>query len=258
MIYEKLNIELPRQKLYYGGKELISDHYVIDYHVRCNDVIQLIVRSYGQQLKDIIQAKSNYYKIGDCIDVIYKELGAWFEAKIVNIFTVQNDSYTEQDLIFEIVMDRNEKTAPLSVKFHDIRPRYDLKVTTITDATLAGILLMGQNHEELHDCLIEFKDEVMKIEKPMLLTERTSKEYHNIPWKTCLQKIVKSAVVTFIFRQNLNDCKIDENEIVKPGEKLKVNSSSFIETSERRTIIPKSYFGPIPNVNVGTCWKSQM
>lgn len=70
-------------------------------------------------------------------------------------------------------------------------------------------------------------------------------------------------------------CKVDENEIVKAGDKLKFSSkkskmpSNKQEASNRDwgrgmacvgrtkecTIVPKDHYGPIPGVEVGTCWK---
>lgn len=70
----------------------------------------------------VSNASSKYYKIGDAVDVIYQNMSAWFEARIINIFT-KNNKLCEDDLIFEVVMDRKEKTASIQVGFKDIRPR---------------------------------------------------------------------------------------------------------------------------------------
>ncbi|GLH14953.1 Ubiquitin [Gryllus bimaculatus] len=72
-------------------------------------------------------------------------------------------------------------------------------------------------------------------------------------------------------------CKNDENEIVKPGEKLKkskkkekmasaVNSSSrdwgkgmaCVGRTKECTLVPPNHYGPIPGVEVGTCWKFRL
>jgi E3 ubiquitin-protein ligase UHRF1 len=69
------------------------------------------------------------------------------------------------------------------------------------------------------------------------------------------------------------ECKNDENEIVKAGEKLKdskkkaklpsKNSSSVrdwgkgmacVVRTKECTLVPPNHFGPIPGVEVGTCW----
>lgn len=66
-------------------------------------------------------------------------------------------------------------------------------------------------------------------------------------------------------------CKNDENEIVKAGGKLKVSkkktpastSSSkrdwgkgmaCVARTKECKIVPSNHFGPIPGIEVGTCW----
>lgn len=64
-------------------------------------------------------------------------------------------------------------------------------------------------------------------------------------------------------------CKVNENEIVKPGEKLKNQKAkksnetardwgrgmACVGSSKKCTIVPKNHIGSIPGVEVGTCWK---
>ena len=73
-------------------------------------------------------------------------------------------------------------------------------------------------------------------------------------------------------RRYCAECKNDENEIVKAGEKLKFSkkkANTVGLTSERNwgsgmatvgrikecTIVPVNHFGPVPGVEVGTRWK---
>jgi E3 ubiquitin-protein ligase UHRF1 len=154
LIYDELEVYPSEQKLYYGGKEvnfidphfdrnlwkqlylqLIPDHLVTDYKIKNGDVIQLLVRHFtcnveesesddSTECANLTSTASNYYRTGDTIDVVYSELGAWFEAKVVKIFVDQSlERVREEDLIFQVVMDRNERTAPINVKFNEIRPR---------------------------------------------------------------------------------------------------------------------------------------
>uniref|UniRef100_A0AAU7J938 RING-type E3 ubiquitin transferase n=1 Tax=Locusta migratoria TaxID=7004 RepID=A0AAU7J938_LOCMI len=69
------------------------------------------------------------------------------------------------------------------------------------------------------------------------------------------------------------DCKNDEQEIVRAGDKLKASKKkenavylksgntkwgkgmANVGLSKRCTIVPPHHFGPIPGVEVGTCWK---
>ncbi|KAL2740738.1 E3 ubiquitin-protein ligase UHRF1 [Vespula squamosa] len=65
------------------------------------------------------------------------------------------------------------------------------------------------------------------------------------------------------------ECKNDENEIVKAGDKLKQSKKKTNESSNKRdwgkgmacvgrtkecSIVPPNHRGPIPGVEVGTCW----
>ncbi|KAJ3646639.1 hypothetical protein Zmor_024217 [Zophobas morio] len=226
LIKNELQVDVAKQKLYYGGKQLISDHSIADYKIKNNDVIQLLVTTDNTEKKstkidsddasvrdsDVINTTSKYYKIGDLVDVVYKEIGAWFEAKIVSIYTEVTTSTDEEDLLFQVVMDRDEQTAPLNVNFHDIRPRakylyqlselkpemvvfvnyninkpretgywYDFKIgeINIKKCTLVGTLMLGGDLEDIN-CTVKFANEVMKIEKPTLICERGS-ETKTIP-----------------------------------------------------------------------------
>jgi hypothetical protein len=107
---------------------------------------------------------------------------------------------------------RNVETAPIEVKFDDIRPRarhtfsneelqpamvvfvnyniespkergywYDFEIKEITRREIKGTLLVGKNHAKLENCTVKFNDEIMKIEKPTLLTERTENWDEAIP-----------------------------------------------------------------------------
>ncbi|CAH2019323.1 unnamed protein product [Acanthoscelides obtectus] len=70
------------------------------------------------------------------------------------------------------------------------------------------------------------------------------------------------------------ECKIDESQIVKPGEKLKESKKkekmpskqnksgrdwgrgmACVGRSKECTIVPKNHFGPIPGIEVGTRWR---
>lgn len=73
------------------------------------------------------------------------------------------------------------------------------------------------------------------------------------------------------------DCKNDETEVVRAGEKLKAskkkskmasaNSSASrdwgkgmacVGRTKVCTIVPQNHFGPIPGVEVGTLWKFRL
>lgn len=81
-------------------------------------------------------------------------------------------------------------------------------------------------------------------------------------------------LTSFILFRYCPECKTDDSEIVKAGEKLKTSKkkermpSSKTESTrdwgkgmacvgrtKECTLVEKNHFGPIPGVEVGTCWK---
>lgn len=208
---------------------------------------------------------------------------------------------------------------------------YDMIVTEVTNkrATrrLIGTLYVGRQRTELRNCQILFTDEVVKILKPKLISERTKED--DISMSTNNDTKRKSAPFCATCQDNpkrkckdcscqvcggkdepdrqlmcdecdmafhlrcLNPpldaipdidewycplCKNDENEIVKAGDKLKESKKkkklpSAKEDKTKRdwgkgmacagrtkecTIVPPNHFGPIPGVDVGTCWKFRL
>lgn len=130
-IRTKLGVKQNQQKLYYRGKQvitikfkiiklqslffqLIPDHTINDYDIKLNDVIQMYVKNnekenYSPNIDknlEKIEAKSFYYERGDKIDVVDNDNGAWFEAKVINIFTTEKTQLDENNLIFQVQMDR--------------------------------------------------------------------------------------------------------------------------------------------------------
>lgn len=104
--------------------QLIKDLRITDYDIKLNDVIQLLIKADNAEEKiekenkssnlneikvseEMFESKCYYYKKGDQIDVIDHDIGAWFEAKILNIFTTRDGEVEdENDLIFKVKMDR--------------------------------------------------------------------------------------------------------------------------------------------------------
>lgn len=95
----------------------------MDYDIRLNDVIQLMVKLLPKE-NDLINtvedktatkeskvesdrdATSQYYKLGDLIDVKLSDTGAWYEAKITKIFKRpkedEESENNESDLLFKV------------------------------------------------------------------------------------------------------------------------------------------------------------
>ena len=119
LVMEKMKVDPGRQRLLFQGKQLEDSYSLYDYDVKVNDIIQLIVRVDKQPLgesqadnvpksqdspskkpkvkvvKEVSEATSEYYKVGEKIDCKDADTGAWFEA-IINKVT-QNDDVTGVD-----------------------------------------------------------------------------------------------------------------------------------------------------------------
>lgn len=204
---------------------MINDHKIIDYDIKLNNVIQLIqraprpincedkVETETPAKKSLIDAQSEYYKIGDMIDVCLEDNGSWYEASIQKILQADDieDSCAETDLIFKVKSAEHIIPFELDVKFEDIRPRsyyvyklteiqsgmvvlanynieepkergcwYNFKVTEVSRNVVKGTLLLGKDSTPMENCKIKFLDEFMRIEKPVLLTDRKDTDTDSI------------------------------------------------------------------------------
>lgn len=95
----------------------------MDYDIQLNDVIQLMIKvmsndestkenfqtctSKSSKLDDLLDVHSQYYKVGDLIDVRLADTGAWYEANITKIFKKVDEKSSEthlpeEDLYFRI------------------------------------------------------------------------------------------------------------------------------------------------------------
>ncbi|KAL3266946.1 hypothetical protein HHI36_011096 [Cryptolaemus montrouzieri] len=144
------NISLD-QKLYYQGKELVDGHQIIEYNIRRNDIIQLMIKPKIEEESSVLESscdkrkkqaniehenvdKENlipteckYYKIGDPVDYRMKAEqgweGAWFESTILGIYKDSELEDNEDNRIFICKVHRYDYMVPFEAKFHDIRPR---------------------------------------------------------------------------------------------------------------------------------------
>lgn len=103
-----------------------------DYKIDHNDVIQLMIKSNvenedkvknekndvkNQEKDDLVDATSNYYKVGDLVDCVDEKYGAWFEASIVRICR------KEKKLIYVLQWDFIQHSQPFHAEEQLIRPR---------------------------------------------------------------------------------------------------------------------------------------
>uniref|UniRef100_A0A8C8MNS5 E3 ubiquitin-protein ligase UHRF n=1 Tax=Oncorhynchus tshawytscha TaxID=74940 RepID=A0A8C8MNS5_ONCTS len=114
-ISELFKVEPERQRLFYRGKQMEDSHTIFDYNVGLNDIVQLLVRqatppaavlkskdkeadsthseaevqaagtSAQTDTPDLVDPGFGFYKINEFVDARDLNMGAWFEAQIVNI-----------------------------------------------------------------------------------------------------------------------------------------------------------------------------
>ncbi|CAG9812763.1 unnamed protein product [Phaedon cochleariae] len=368
MIEEELAIKAEVQKLLHKGKELVNDHRVVDYNIKLDDIIQLMITTPKTDVEDdkkkvdikitkpkkeqYKEAQSKFYKVGDLIDVLLVDNGAWYEAYVHKILkTSDDDEVDENDLIFRVRNASHVISFETDAKFDDIRPRssycyktselekgmivlanynteekksrghwYDFEVEGATRTSVKGTLLVGRDKTRLENCSLKFVNEIMRIEKPKLLSDQsqdeisvTNRKYpvnceicKDVPNKKCKEcgcRVCrgKDSCDTMILCDECDygyhisclnpplesvpdedewycpECKTDDSEIVKAGEKLKEskkkakmasskgecsrdwgNGMACVGRTKVCTIVLKNHYGPIPGVDVGTCWAFRM
>uniref|UniRef100_A0A6Q2Z446 E3 ubiquitin-protein ligase UHRF n=1 Tax=Esox lucius TaxID=8010 RepID=A0A6Q2Z446_ESOLU len=117
-ISELFKVDPERQRLFYRGKQMEDGHTIFDYNVGLNDIVQLLVRqapppAAGLKCKDkeaelsdsdsgcgsaqtagssaqtdtpdLVDPGFGFYKINEFVDARDLNMGAWFEAQVVNV-----------------------------------------------------------------------------------------------------------------------------------------------------------------------------
>lgn len=228
LIKGEIDLEPKLQRLFYKGKELVDGQRLNDYSVLPNDVIVVMKRhiihsnedslkpscsvSKSEVIEDVtlgeklIDAESSYYTVGDVIDVLLLDTGAWYEASITKILKNEADlNVDERKLIFRVKSEEHVSVIPFDeeVQFENIRPRsfytykipdlavdmrvlvnfnidspkergfwYDFKITKVGSVDIIGTIFIG--NEQIDNCNIKFIQEVMRIEEPKPRSEQQS------------------------------------------------------------------------------------
>ncbi|GIX75163.1 e3 ubiquitin-protein ligase UHRF1 [Caerostris extrusa] len=221
--------------------------------------------------------------------------------------TKENGTTSADDgLIYQVVFDGYEDCEePVDLNLHQIRRRAR-KLIKFEDLKVGDKVMVNYNLEEpkerglwtdseLENCKIIFLDEIFAIEKTVTLKDQISVSKNSpiaprgkMPncthCKDIPNKNVKFVAVIFVVPPLIEipkeddwycpECKNDETEVVRAGEKLKAskkkakmasaNSSATrdwgkgmacVGRTKECTIVPPNHFGPIPGVEVGTMWK---
>lgn len=259
-------------------------------------------------------------------------------------------------IVYQVEFEENEDDLAVEVTFEQVRPRarhkydlcdlkindvvmanynidhphcrgywYDVRITAINkrrrDNEIIGCLYEGRDAVLLENCKIIFCDDILKIEKPISIADRSS-EYdklmqtetplrqialncprcHDNPHVRCrecscyvcggkddpaLQILCDECNTAYHIRcldppledipdsdeWYCPDCKNDETEIVKAGEKLKDSKKkaklqsknpkstrdwgkgmACVGRTKECTLVQRNHYGPIPGVEVGTSW----
>ncbi|XP_066159240.1 E3 ubiquitin-protein ligase UHRF1-like [Euwallacea fornicatus] len=226
LVEEEIGLEPKLQRLFYKGKELVDGQILNDYSVIQNDVIVVmkrhIIAEAGENVpstpvKDnksditqpvsnerLVDSESQYYKIGDPIDVKLLDSGAWYEGIIDKILLKGDEAFDESQLIFRIKSAEHASVIPFEedAQYENVRPRsyytykipelkpgmtvlanfnidspkerglwYDFNITKVGSVDIIGTIYIGG--EPIDNCNIKFIQECMRIEKPLLLSERS-------------------------------------------------------------------------------------
>uniref|UniRef100_A0A672RWZ9 RING-type E3 ubiquitin transferase n=1 Tax=Sinocyclocheilus grahami TaxID=75366 RepID=A0A672RWZ9_SINGR len=323
-IAELFNIEPQRQRLFYRGKQMEDGHTLFDYNVGLNDIVQLLVRqlsdsdsgcgsaqsesdkssthgeSDGQSAGtsgqtdtlDLIDPGFGFYKINEFVDARDLNMGAWFEAQIINVAKTtkcsDEDGGTdgEEEIIYHVKYEDYPENGMVQLRGKDVRPRART-VYQWHQLEQGMIVMVNYNPDEpkergyWYDAEIQRKRETRtqrevygKILLGKLLNLCKLLSVH----KTILQKKKKlkrvdSTIIVF-FRRYCPECRNDASEVVLAGEKLKeskkkakmasASSSSqrdwgkgmaCVGRTKQCTIVPSNHHGPVPGVPVGMLWK---
>uniref|UniRef100_A0A8C1L7Q3 E3 ubiquitin-protein ligase UHRF n=1 Tax=Cyprinus carpio TaxID=7962 RepID=A0A8C1L7Q3_CYPCA len=151
-IAELFSIEPQRQRLFYRGKQMEDSHTLFDYNVGLNDIVQLLVRqaplpkdkessthgeSDGQSAgtsgqtdtPDLIDPGFGFYKINEFVDARDLNMGAWFEAQIINVTKTTKSSDEdggtdgEEEIIYHVKYEDYPENGMVQLRGKDVRPR---------------------------------------------------------------------------------------------------------------------------------------
>eukprot|EP00092_Neocalanus_flemingeri_P024497 GFUD01026565.1.p1 GENE.GFUD01026565.1~~GFUD01026565.1.p1 ORF type:complete len:605 (+),score=218.89 GFUD01026565.1:105-1919(+) len=236
MIQTKMSVEPAQQRLYFQGKQLVDKQTIFDYNLKLNDIIQLMVRQPLGEIQDsnlpetstneesktsrpatpiekesvVEDAESEFYKIGDLVDILDTEdgesAGAWFEGSIARVtreegegvvagcdgltYYVKYEAYDGDD--YKVKLDHLGPRARKYYKARELEAEMDVLVNyNMSQPDKRGLWLTGKvetarplvctvfagvDLTPIPGCAIVFQDEVMRVEKSIKIADRTEKE----------------------------------------------------------------------------------
>uniref|UniRef100_A0A673ADJ2 E3 ubiquitin-protein ligase UHRF n=1 Tax=Sphaeramia orbicularis TaxID=375764 RepID=A0A673ADJ2_9TELE len=150
-IMELFKVEPERQRLFYRGKQMEDGHTIFDYNVGLNDIVQLLVRQAlpsGEVVKnkdkeaagtsaqanapELINPGFGLYKINELVDARDLNMGAWFEAQIVNVTkttktpkeeAAEAQPAEEEEILYHVKYEDYPENGEIPLLAKDVRPR---------------------------------------------------------------------------------------------------------------------------------------
>uniref|UniRef100_A0A4W3KIC1 E3 ubiquitin-protein ligase UHRF n=1 Tax=Callorhinchus milii TaxID=7868 RepID=A0A4W3KIC1_CALMI len=257
---------------------------------------------------DLIDPGYGLYKINECVDARDMNMGAWFEAVVGNVTLDESTNKTtdneesadtskstetkaaEEDVIYHIKYEDYPENGIVQLRSKDIRPRART-ILQWEQLQVGQVVMVNYNpdepkergywydngpeckhckdnpNKECKQCACHTCGGKQDPEK-QLLCDECDMAYHTY----CLTPPLTIVPEDEDWYCPL--CKIDTNEVVLAGEKLKeskkkakmasANSAcqrdwgkgmACVGRTKECTIVPSNHYGPVPGVPVGNQWK---
>ncbi|KAA8589468.1 hypothetical protein FQN60_012833 [Etheostoma spectabile] len=224
---------------------------------------------------ELIDPGFGFYKTNELVDARDLNMGAWFEAQIVNVTkttkTPKEEAAeaqpAEDEILYHVKYEDYPENGVIQLLAKDVRPR--ARTVYQWHQLEAGMVVMVNYNpddpkergycdagDSLNDCRIMFLTEIYKIEEPGSLGDTPAGSESPLKSRYC------------------PGCRTDASEVVLAGEKLKeskkkakmasASSSSqrdwgkgmaCVGRTKQCTIVPSNHYGPIPSIPVGSLWK---
>ncbi|KYM96770.1 E3 ubiquitin-protein ligase UHRF1 [Cyphomyrmex costatus] len=219
---------------------------------------------------ELEKAESLYYKIGDAVDCMYEKTGAWYEAIVKNCYKKDIQMYYQISWEFD-----NSFNTCLNIRKKVKEDIYAIEAPKLlTERTNELLISNGKRRPIAPNCeeCEDNPDEECRVcgckvcagkeeENTLLICDECDDMFH----MKCLNPpLLELPEESYWY---CPECKNDENEIVKAGDKLK--KKKLIRPAKERNwgggmacvrrqkvcyMVPNNHSGPIPGVDVGTTW----
>uniref|UniRef100_A0A8C5DEF4 E3 ubiquitin-protein ligase UHRF n=1 Tax=Gouania willdenowi TaxID=441366 RepID=A0A8C5DEF4_GOUWI len=155
-IMELFNVEPERQRLFYRGKQMEDGHTIFDYNVGLNDIVQLLLSdsdsgcgstqsesdknsTHGEveaqaagtsaQTGELVDPGFGHFKINELVDARDLNMGAWFEAQIVNVTKTpkmpkeEAEAEPAEEVLYHVKYEDYPENGVIELLGKDVRPR---------------------------------------------------------------------------------------------------------------------------------------